>query len=221
MNLTKEPFQEKKVREAFAYAFDRAAYCRELRYGFCEPTLSWIPPRVPGAIATDAYAFDPERARQALAESSYGGPEYLPEVVWYVQGDDPWNRSQAQWLATQYREVLGVELVLTPVPDGAIDSMLWVDTASWPQIGSFFWYASLPNPRDWMAYWTCGSEYFAVYIGYCNPELDALVARADLERDPAGRLALFEEASRMLVADAPSIFVDNPTEVTLDIAPAA
>ena len=29
-NLTEEPFQDKKVREAFAYAFDREAYCREI-----------------------------------------------------------------------------------------------------------------------------------------------------------------------------------------------
>ena len=37
-NLTKEPFQDKKVREAFAYAFDRAAYCREVTTGTaCRP----------------------------------------------------------------------------------------------------------------------------------------------------------------------------------------
>jgi oligopeptide transport system substrate-binding protein len=74
LNLTKPPFNDKKMREAFAYAFDRGTYCRSLEAGTCAPTLSWVPPGVPGAIETDGYAFDPVKARQALAESSYGGP---------------------------------------------------------------------------------------------------------------------------------------------------
>ena len=82
LNLRREPFTDKNVREAFAYAFDRDAYCRELIHGACTPVLSWIPPRIPGAIETEAYAFDPTKARAALAASSYGGPENLPEIVW-------------------------------------------------------------------------------------------------------------------------------------------
>ena len=54
------------MREAFAYAFDREDYCRQ-RFDLCKPTLSMVPPGAPGSIETDAYAFDPEQARQALA----------------------------------------------------------------------------------------------------------------------------------------------------------
>jgi oligopeptide transport system substrate-binding protein len=214
MNLTREPFTDKKVREAFAYAFDRAAYCREVELGTCAATLSWIPPGVPGHIETDAYAFDPEKARQALAESSYGGPEDLPTVIWDVQ-DDPWDQAQAQWLADQFFQVLGVEMALEPITDEESSAKLWVDSATWPQFGSFFWYSDTPDPHDWLGFWTCGSEFFAVYIGYCNPDFDDLVKRADSELDPATRIQLAEEAGRLLVADAPSIFVYNPTDVKL------
>ena len=62
MNLNLEPFNDLKVREAFAYAFDRETYCAEVRSGDCTPTLSWIPPGIPGAIETDKFAFDPEAA---------------------------------------------------------------------------------------------------------------------------------------------------------------
>ena len=54
--------------------------------------------------------------------------------------------------------------------------------------------------------WTCGDEVFAAAIGYCNPAYDALVARADRERDPEKRIALAEESQRVLLADAPAIF---------------
>ena len=105
--------------------------------------------------------------------------------------------------------------MLTPITEAESDAMLWVDTATWPQIGSFSWYSDLPDPHDWLGYWTCGSEYFAKYIGYCNPAYDALVTKADSELDPEKRLALAEDAGRLLVADAPSIFISNPTGVWL------
>ena len=35
MNLSQEPFNDKKVREAFAYAIDRETLCTELRSGDC------------------------------------------------------------------------------------------------------------------------------------------------------------------------------------------
>jgi oligopeptide transport system substrate-binding protein len=216
LNMTREPFVDKKVREAFAYAFDRESYCRELEAGTCTPTLSWIPPGVPGSIETDAYAFDPEKARKVLAESSYGGPEKLPAIIWYVVPDeDPWHARQNQWIIDQFHDVLGVEMVLTEISEEESDAMLWVDSASWPQIGSFYWYSDLPDPHDWLAFWRCGSDFFALYIGYCNPEFDALAARVDRELDSEKRLALAEDAQRLLIADAPSIFAYNPTNVWL------
>ena len=36
-NLTMEPFTDKKVREAFSYAFDRETYCELIRNGDCLP----------------------------------------------------------------------------------------------------------------------------------------------------------------------------------------
>ncbi|MBZ0115994.1 MAG: hypothetical protein K8H88_03290, partial [Sandaracinaceae bacterium] len=42
---------------------------------------------------------------------------------------------------------------------------------------------------------------------YRNPELDALLDRARVERDPERRMAMYREASRILVDDAPWAFV--------------
>ena len=39
----------------------------------------------PGSIETEKYGFDPDAAVKALAESSYGGPEELPEITIYCQ----------------------------------------------------------------------------------------------------------------------------------------
>lgn len=204
-NLRKEPFQDKQVREAFAYAFDRESYCRQVIRGACTPVLSWIPAWVPGAIGTDAYAFDPEKARAALAASTYGGAEELPEIVWYYGEDDDWELRRATWLADQFRLILGVELTLTPVPWDDLEAMQ-DSAATWPQIANTYWWSGLPDPHGWMSYWTCGSEQFADDVGYCNPQYDALVKRVDQELDPVERVRLAEEAQRLMIADAPAIF---------------
>ncbi|MCD6031045.1 MAG: putative transporter, substrate binding protein (oligopeptide) [Thermomicrobiales bacterium] len=204
-NFNKEPFTDQKVREAFAYGFDRDAWCLEMMYGGCTPHLSWIPSEVPGAIETDAFAFDPAKAREALAASSYGGPEGLPEIALYHQNDDPADFTQAEWIANQYRQVLGVEMTLAPVTPDELDALM-DDVETWPQFAGTGWYSDMPDPHDWLEMWTCGSPFFSAEVGYCNPEYDEFFARVDSEMDPEERIRLAEEAQRLLLADAPAIF---------------
>jgi oligopeptide transport system substrate-binding protein len=159
-----------------------------------------------------AYAFDPEQARQALAESSYGGAEHLPEITWYYEeGSEPDLRN-AQWYYEQFRQVLGVELKLVPIDWEALDA-LYGDPATVPQLHWSVWWAG-PDPRSWFVFWRCDSTYDSGE-GYCNPALDALLDRADAELDPDERVALYEEAGRMLVADAPAIFAHTDYSTVL------
>ena len=216
--LTREPFQDPKVREAFAYGFDREAFCRVIQYSICTPALSWIPPGVPGHIETDAFAFDPQKARQALADSSYGGPERLPEITWYYWGDGAEgiaSREGGEWLAAQYRAVLGIEIRLVEVTDDEWTA-LHENPETRPQFGEWAWFQDYPDPQNWLStYWTCDATVNGIEGGYCNPELDALLAQADAELDPETRLALYEEAGHLLVADVPTIFLYHRTNAVL------
>ncbi len=214
-NLNQEPFQDKKVRDAFAYAFDRDGYCQEIAGGTCAPTLSWIPPGLPGAIATDAYAFDPAKARQALAASSYGDASNLPPITWVYIADNAYARIDAEWLAENFHENLGVDLILTPLPEDAYQALLQ-SPATWPQLTFFGWTQDYPDPQNWMTLqWVCDSAIYASFAGYCNPDLDALIAEADAEPDPERRLELYQQAGETLVADMPVTFLYNWTTAVL------
>ena len=207
-NLSREPFTDKKVREAFAYAFDRETYCALVRDGVCAPAFSWIPPDLPGAIATDAYAFDPDKARQALAASSYGGPDQLPEINFVYWVEDPVAADRVEWIAGQYRDVLGVTITLQPL-EGKMLVAAASELATYPQMTFEGWIQDYPDPQNWLSvYWTCQTG-FAAAFGYCNPDLDALLAQADRELDPAARLTLYQEAGQMLVADVPGVFLTH------------
>ncbi|MDQ2652108.1 MAG: peptide ABC transporter substrate-binding protein [Chloroflexota bacterium] len=212
MNLAQEPFNDPKVREAFAYAMDRETLCIELRAGDCTPALSWVPPGVAGAIETDAFAFDPEAARQALVDSSYGGPENLPEIKLYYNSDTSGRGEQVEWVAGQIRDVLGVEVTIEPT-DGTTLTALRKDSTTHPQllfVGG--WIQDYPDPQNWLSvYWTCAAT-FAERVGYCNEEFDKLIEQGDTTVDPAERLKFYEQAGEILVQDQPGPFLYNLTQ---------
>lgn len=214
-NLTQEPFTDIKVRQAFSQAFDRETYCGVIRNGDCLPTLSWIPVGLPGSIETDLYGFDPEAAVAALAESSYGGPEGLPPISLYYNSDDTANTARAEWVASQYRDILGVQIDLMPTEGTALVE-LRKEPSTFPQmllVGG--WIQDYPDPQNWLSvFWKCDAT-FAKRFGYCNPEFDAIVSEADTLTDQAARIALYEQASQILVNDIPGPFLYNGTQTVL------
>ena len=146
--------------------------------GDCVPTLSWIPPGVPGAIETDKFAFDPEAAVQALAESSYGGPENLPEIeLYYISdrsGAKPSGRNGSPGsIATSWAS----SSMLEPTDGTTLIFSLTKDDATHPQLVMFGgWSQDYPDPQNWLSvYWTCDAT-FAQAVGYCNEEFDRLTA---------------------------------------------
>jgi oligopeptide transport system substrate-binding protein len=212
MNLSQEPFNDKKVREAFAYAIDRETLCKDVRSGDCLATVSFIPPGLPGAIETDKYAFDPEAAKKALAESSYGGPDKLPEIKLYYNSDYEERGEQSEWIAGQIRDILGIKLTIEPM-EGASLVALRKDPKTFPQLLYFgSWYQDYPDPQNWLsANWTCKSSLNTV--GYCNEEFDKLTKQGDTTVDPATRLKAYEQASQILVDDVPAVFLLNPSGI--------
>lgn len=215
MNLVQEPFNDLKVREAFAYAFDRETYCSVIRNGDCLPALSWIPEGILGSIETDQFAFDPDAAVAALAESSYGGPDGLPTIQLYFNSDDSANTQRAEWVAGQFRDVLGVEVELLPTEGTALVD-LRKSPETFPQLllpGG--WIQDYPDPQNWLSvYFKCDAT-FALRFGYCNEEFDALVTEADQSADAEVRGPLYEQASQILVDDQPGSFLYNLSNNTL------
>jgi len=214
-NLSQEPFNDIKVRQAFAQAFDRDTYCQVIRNGDCAATLSWIPAGLPGAIETDVNAFNPDQAKATLAESSYGGPDALPEINLFYSSDDPANTARAEWIAGQYRDLLGVTITLQPT-EGTALTALRKDPKTYPQmLLPTSWIQDYPDPQNWLSvFWKC-SATFAIRASYCNPEFYKLVDQADVEFDPTKRLDLYAQAGQILVADAPIVFAYNLSNVVL------
>jgi len=203
----KEPFTDQKVREAFAMSFDRAAWVKDVLKDSGSPTLTWIPKGFPGYDAEEnRWGFDPEAAKKALAESSYGSVDKLPEIT-LTFSDTPRNRTRNEWLANKWKEVLGVDLKLNPV-ESTTYTALTKDIKTAPQLFILGWCADYPDPQNWLSvYWKTGA--FGERIGYSNPDLDALLSKADATVDPTERMKLYADAQRMLTDGAPVAFAWN------------
>jgi oligopeptide transport system substrate-binding protein len=198
----KEPFNDKKVREAFAYALDREAWVTDVDAGLSAPTLTWIPAGYPGYKEGETrWGYDPEAALQAISESSYGSVAALPPIE-VTFGDSPRNRVRHEWLVAKWQEVFGPDLKITlnPVESTTYTELTKsIDTS--PLMFRLGWCADYPDPQNWLSvYWKTGG--FGERIGYSNPAFDELVNAADVELDPTKRAELYQQAQDLFMDDA-------------------
>src|SRR6185503_6739811 len=203
------PFKDPLVREAFAYAFDAEGWAANVDQGLSVATWTWIPPGYPGYKADSPMKFDPELAKQKLAESSFGGPGALNALgLKLTFGDSPRNRSRSEYLVANYKEVLDIDMELDPI-DATAFTEITKDPKTFPLLARQGWCADYPDPQNWLSVYWRSSTTFAQRQGYNNPEFDALVDQADVESDSAKRMALYEQAQDLLLADFPSAFGYN------------
>ena len=209
----KEPFNDPKVREAFAYAIDRDAWVADVLKGVGVPTLTWIPSGVPGHVDGETrWGYDLDKAKQALAESTYGSAENLPPIS-LTFSDNPRNRTRYEWLAAKWSEAFGIEVTLNPV-EPTTYTALTKDRETAPQVYILGWCSDYPDPQNWMStYWKTGA--FGERIAFSNADLDALMAKADETLDYDERIKLNQEAQDMLIDLIPAAIIWNQAEAFL------
>ncbi len=81
MNMEKPPFDNPKVRLAINHAIDKATIIRDLYQGRAIPAKNPIPPTLWSYDdSIEDYAYDPELAKQLLAEAGY--PDGFETTLW-------------------------------------------------------------------------------------------------------------------------------------------
>jgi oligopeptide transport system substrate-binding protein len=208
-NFTK-PFDDAKVREAFSYAIDRERWVADVLQGLGAPALTWIPPGFPGFKEGETrFAFDAEKAKAALAESTYANVDALPPLVLSF-GDTPRNRTRYEWLAARFKEVFGdgLKIELNPIEPTAFTA-LQKDKDSNLSMFIGGWCADYPDPQNWLSVYFNGNTTFADRIGFNDEEFNTLTSQADAELDATKRAELYQQAQDRLVDLQPIAFFWN------------
>ena len=144
MHQLKPPFDNKQVRMAFAQAFDRDAFTRDILKGAAKTYLSWVPPGVPGTDETAVQkGYDPVAAVKTLIDVGFGAAgstAAAPKIDCKKLGDikltysgTPRNHARFQFIAGNFARVFGCPVTLDPVDPTVYSGMVKkVETA--PQI---------------------------------------------------------------------------------------
>ncbi|MEC8857154.1 MAG: peptide ABC transporter substrate-binding protein, partial [Chloroflexota bacterium] len=86
-NTTEPPFDDVKVRQAFNYAIDRSSLASTLLEDLVVPAAGILPPGFPGYNRDlKGYEYDPDKARQLIQDSKYGGLDELPRITLTLPG---------------------------------------------------------------------------------------------------------------------------------------
>ena len=206
-DTTQPPFDDANVRKAFSMAFDRQRYVDVLYRGVALPAEGLYPPGLPGFdYNLQGLPFDPEQARELLKQSKYGGPEGLPEIIYTNAGIGSYIGGNVAALAEMWQDYLGVKIKVENLDYNFYYQQIF--SGNHGQIFDGGWCADYPDPENF------ADVLFHTGVpqnqgGYSNPELDTLLEAARIEPDVTKRIAMYQEAERIIVNDAPVIFTTH------------
>jgi ABC-type oligopeptide transport system substrate-binding subunit/DNA-binding SARP family transcriptional activator len=192
-DVSRPPFDDPRVRRAFVHASDRETLADIVMRGYELPaTGGFVPPGMPGHSAGIAQPYDPDLARQLLADAGYPGGRGLPAVVLV-----PYTRliPNSKYLEAQWREILGAEIVQWKEDDRPP-----------PHVVLEGWGADYPDPDVFLRVALQSAQYSWQTLHnrnwWQNDTYDRLIERARRIPDQAERMKLYARAERILLDEA-------------------
>ena len=206
MRQTKPPFDIKEVRQAMNYAVDKDSIVNEIMRGVGRVADSSGPPGVWGSVELEPYAYNPDKAKELLADAGY--PDGFEGDLFYVSGR--WAGDEQVTQAMQaYWQALGININLHKVDQAGLVENLKKhpdDMAGWTtqQIRT-------SSYLDYHLYrlFNCEAAIMeaAQRSGYCNPEVDELLAKGRASFDLEERAKYYAEAQELIWEDAAFVWV--------------
>ena len=193
----KNPFKDKRVRQAFYQAIDIAGIQRTVMRGASKPTALMVGPGINGfdpALNT-RLPYDPEAAKKLMAEAGY--PNGF-EVAMNCPSDRYVNDGNICQAVAASLSRIGVKVNLQVETKGTYFPKVLRRDTSFYMLG---WSPSTYDSHNALnALMRCvddkGSGQFNLGA-YCNPKVDALTAKIQSETDKAKRDAMIKEAFKI------------------------
>jgi peptide/nickel transport system substrate-binding protein len=211
LNMKEGPFAEQAVRQAANYAVNKESLVTDVLQGTAAVSAGPTPPAFNWAYNEDLepYPYDPDRARELLAEAGMENPA----VTFYVTE--------------------GGSGMLDPVPMGtaiqadlaAVGFDVTIETYEWntflaevnaglegkADMAEMAWMTSDPDTLPFLTLrteaWPENGGFNSNY--YSNPEVDELLLAARTSTDQDERAELYKEMQEIVFEDAPWLFVAN------------
>lgn len=187
MNMNKAPFDNPLVREALSCAIDRQTIIDTINAGSGQPADAIIAPSVFGYYSTGVREYDPERAKELLAEAGY--PDGFKTSLWV--NDNQSRIEMCQAIQNMFQQI-GVDCAVEVIEFG---SFITRTSAGEHDMAYFSWTTSSAD-ADYTYYslehstqqGQAGNRSFIA-----DPEVDALIEEARTNTDEAARKEIYKE----------------------------
>jgi oligopeptide transport system substrate-binding protein len=207
INVKKAPFDNPKVRLAFAQAIDRDSYNNNVRKGRGVSSTTLIPKGMRNYrpdLGT-AQKFDPAAAKATLSSTGITAAS-LNGVKYAYNSNSSVGKLTAEFIQAQLKTNLGVDIVLDGTDSKTLSRRL--TKGDYQFGGPSGWGADYPDSQDWFDIFMTGSG--SQFSAWANKPYDDAVVAADAASDQAKRDSGYETAAKVLVGEAPVIFLYQP-----------
>ena len=195
-NVTRPPFNDARVRTAFALVLDKKLLVEKITKAGEVPAASLVPPGTAGYQPPPGLQRDPEQARKLLTDAGYPDGRGFPRVGYLYKGDSDTDRNLAEEIQGMLKRELGVNMDLQAQEWKVyLRSMSSFDY----DLCRSSWVGDYKDPNTFLdMFVTNGGNN---RTGWSNPTYDQLIALAPRELDPQKRFEIFHQAESILIED--------------------
>lgn len=200
LNVETPHLQNKLVRQALGMTLDRELLISQITKGGQIPAYSITPPGTMGYYPESQLQFDPETAKQLLAEAGYPNGKGFPTTE-ILYNTSEGHRKIAVAIQQMWKEHLNIDVTLLNQ-----EWKVYLDTVSGKnyQIARAGWIGDYVDPNNFLDMFICGGGNNRT--NWCNNEYDRLILEdAPKAKSHNARLAIFKQAESMLMEAMPVI----------------
>ncbi|MED1954096.1 peptide ABC transporter substrate-binding protein [Brevibacillus centrosporus] len=198
-NTEKPPFNNPKIRKAFAYAIDRQLLVDNITQANEAPALSAAPLKTSNRTEGYFKDHDVDTAKTMLAAGlkELGLTELPPITLSFDTGDQ--HKKIAVAIQDQWKHVLGAEVRL----ENKEKKVFFDDLATGNfEVGRMGWFADFNDPANFIEGFK-NKENAINFAKWENADFAKMMQQSDLEQDPAKRMALLNQAEAIMMDEMP------------------
>ena len=199
-NMKEPPFDDAAFRQALNHSVDKQLIADQVFSNLVKPAYGIIPPGFPGfSPDIDGLEFDPQLAKDLLAQSAYADPTKRPRIILTVPGTGGSPGLTTEVVADMWRQNLGIEIEIQQVEWATyIQDLHRGRLQAWSGLS---WQADYPDPQTFIDV-LFRSNSAINYGGYANDQVDEYVVSAQTEQDATKRVKFYNDAEQIVVSEA-------------------